>query len=88
MSTQKPRINMVLESENYRALKTLAEREGKSLSDLARTLILEMLEILEDQELAAVASERRKSFSRNKALTHEAVWGSHGLRHHVSPRRR
>ncbi|MBI4563510.1 MAG: hypothetical protein HY716_02295 [Planctomycetes bacterium] len=98
MPTRKPRINMVLASEDYAELRALAERAGTSLSDLTRSLVLEMLEILEDRELAAMASERRESLSGGKTLAHEAVWGSrahrlltrrsHELRRHLSSRRR
>ena len=99
MATVKPRINMVLDPEDYSELKALAKHEGRSLSDLARSLVMEMMEITEDRGLAALASERRKTFSAQAALTHKQVWGNkadpsltkrgvHGLRRHVSLRRR
>lgn len=75
MSTVKPRINMTLEPEDHERLRELAERTGRSLSEQARTLLLEMMEILEDGALSSLAAERRGTYSRDKAMSHEDVWG-------------
>jgi hypothetical protein len=75
MASKKPRINMVLDPDDYEKLRVLAEMNDKSLSDQARSLLLEMMEIREDMALAEMAAKRRSTFSRGKALSHEQMWG-------------
>lgn len=74
MPTKLPRLNVVLEPPAYRSIKSLAVRDGVSLSMKARDLIREALELHEDAYLAERVHERAKSFVRSKALTHDQVW--------------
>ena len=74
MPTKNPRINIVLEKKSYDVIKRIAKKEGVSLSLKARDLLNEALEIYEDTILDEIGSEREKTFSRKKALTHDKVW--------------
>jgi predicted DNA-binding ribbon-helix-helix protein len=62
MSTRKPRINVILEKPLYEAIKTIAKKEGISVSFKARELLLEALEIHKDRILESIASRREKTF--------------------------
>ena len=73
MPTKLPRINVVLEKQLYSAVKTLAHKEGVSMSLKARDLIHSALEYTEDIMLTKVAEHRERSFSKKKALTHEQI---------------
>jgi len=73
MPTKHPRLNIVLEKPLYDVIKTLAHKEGISLSLKARDLIHDALEYSEDAMLTKIAEHRAKSFNRKKALTHEQV---------------
>ncbi len=73
MPTKHPRLNIVIEKPLYEAIKTLAHKEGISLSLKARDLIHEALEYSEDAMLTKVAEHREKSFSKKKALTHKQL---------------
>ena len=74
MPTKNPRINVVLEESIYEKVKLLAEKEGTSLSAKVRELLLEALEIQEDINLAQLAEDREKSWTKNQALSHGEVW--------------
>ena len=74
MPTKNPRINIVLEKKSYDVIKRIAKKEGVSLSLKARDLLNEALEIYEDTILDEIGSEREKTFSRKKSLTHDQVW--------------
>jgi hypothetical protein len=74
MPAKNPRINVVLEKPLYEAIKKIAKKEGISISLKARDLLREALEIHEDMILGEIASEREKTFRREKALTHEEIW--------------
>ena len=74
MATKHPRLNVVLESPLYSAIKQLAKKEGVSLSLKARDLIREALEMYEDIHWAKVAASREKTLYRKTALTHKQVW--------------
>ena len=58
----------------YQKVQLLAQKDGVSLSNKVRDLIIEALEIQEDIYLADFAEEREKSWDRSSALTHEEVW--------------
>ena len=74
MPTKNPRINIVLEKPLYNAIKKIAKKEGISVSLKARDFIREALETHEDVVLDEIAGKREKTFSKEKALTHEDVW--------------
>lgn len=67
MATNNPRINTVLEPPVYKAVEYLAKREGVSLSQKVRDLIVEALELLEDEGLAYLAEKRLKSNGRKQS---------------------
>ncbi len=80
MATTKPRINVVLDSASYEEISTLAEKGGCSLSEQVRSMVLDMLELIEDRALATSASSRRRTL-RGKALhSHAQVWGGKAKR--------
>ena len=74
MPAKNPRINVVLEKPLYEAIKRIAKKEGISISLKARDLLREALEIHEDMILGEIASEREKTFRRDKALSHDEIW--------------
>lgn len=61
MPTTLPRISAVVDRPIYEAVARLAKRDGVSLSQKARDLLLEALELIEDVGLEAIAERRRKS---------------------------
>ena len=63
MKIRKPRLSVVLEHALYDTLKRSAKKEGISLSQKARDLIREALEIEEDLYWEEVARERKRPFS-------------------------
>lgn len=75
MATVKPRVNVPFDRAVYADLEALAAERGCSLSHQVRSLVLEMLELLEDRALASVAAGRRRTLRRKRALSHEQVWG-------------
>ena len=74
MPTHNPRLNVVLEPGLYSILSRIADREGISLSSLARDLLKESMELHEDIYWNEAATNRDKSFSYKKALSHNRVW--------------
>ncbi len=58
MPTKNPRINITLEESTADLLASLAEHEHKSISSLAKELVLEALERREDMTLSAIAEIR------------------------------
>lgn len=74
MATKHPRLNVVLETPLYSAVRRLAKKDGVSLSLKARDLILEALEAYEDAYWIKVAESREKTFHKKSALTHRQVW--------------
>lgn len=74
MPTSKPRLNVVLDKPVYGSIRTLAERDGISMSLKARDLIREALEIYEDSYWLEKAKERDKTFNMKKARCHKEVW--------------
>lgn len=69
MAAKNPRVHTVLEPPVYRAVSLLARREGVSLSQKVRDLVLDALETIEDAGLESLAEERRKSFDSRRALS-------------------
>ena len=66
MPTTLPRISTVLERPIYEAVAMLAKRDGVSLSQKARDLLLEALELIEDAGFEAIVQRRRKN--RGKSI--------------------
>lgn len=74
MPTKNPRVNVVMEDSLYWTLKELARRDDVSVSMKARDLLREAVADDEDVFWAEAASEREKTFSAKKALSHKRVW--------------
>jgi len=74
MPTKNPRLNVVMEDSLYWTLKELARRDGVSLSMKARDFLKEGVTDDEDAFWAEAVSEREKTFSAEKALSHKRVW--------------
>ena len=72
MNTKNPRINITIEEAYAEFLASLAKKEHKSVSKLARELILEALERREDLALSAFA-EARDSAKESK-ISHKDAW--------------
>lgn len=72
MTTINPRINVTLESDVVSLLNSLAVKEGKSVSGMAKTLILDALDRHEDVALARLAQSR--DVKSVKTVSHEDVW--------------
>ena len=72
MPTQNPRVNVTLESTLARALNRLSRQEHKSVSGLAKELIIEALQHREDMDLSAVAAAR--DHSKTQWIKHEDAW--------------
>ena len=68
MPTTLPRISTVLERPIYEAVAMLAKRDGVSLSQKARDLLLEALELIEDAGLEGIVERRRKNIGKSIPL--------------------
>jgi hypothetical protein len=72
MPTKNPRINITFAEATAGLLSELAHQEHKSISGLAKELILEALERREDMFLSALAEVRDNPES--KKVKHKDVW--------------
>jgi hypothetical protein len=72
MPTRNPRINITFEESAADLLVLLAKQENKSVSSLAKELILEALERREDVVLSAIA--RVRDLDKAKKIKHVDVW--------------
>ncbi len=63
MPSALPRISAVMEPAVYHVIERLAKRDGVTLSQKTRDLLLEALELIEDSGLESIVERRR----RNKA---------------------
>lgn len=72
MPSALPRISTVVERPIYEAVERLAKREGVSLSQKARDLLREALELIEDMALDAIAQRRKKN--RAPSIPHKEFW--------------
>ena len=61
MPTILPRISTVVDRPIYEAIAMLAKKDGVSLSQKARDLLLEALKLIEDAGLEAIVERRRKN---------------------------
>jgi len=68
MPSMLPRISAVVEQPIYDALAALAKRDKMSLSQKARDLLLEALELSEDAGLEAIVARRRRN--RAPSISH------------------
>jgi len=58
MPTANPRINVTLDENTNMLLKALAKQKDQSISNLAKELILEALELHDDRVLSEIAESR------------------------------
>lgn len=72
MPTKNPRINITLEESIAGLLAKLAQQEHKSVSNLAKELVLEALERREDRVLSAIA--RSRDVAKAKRIKHKDAW--------------
>ena len=72
MPTNNPRINITVEQSVASLLSSLAEHEDKSISSLAKELLLEALERREDITLSAIAEIR--DTAKAKRIKHTNAW--------------
>ncbi|MCK4265212.1 hypothetical protein KAW80_02540 [Candidatus Babeliales bacterium] len=72
MPTKNPRVNITFEEATAAMLSSLAKQEQKSLSSLAKELILEALERREDMVLSSIAKTRDSG--KGKKIKHKDVW--------------
>lgn len=72
MPTKNPRINITFEEAATDLLVKMAKQEKKSVSSLAKELILEALERREDTVLSAIAQVRDRDDA--KKVKHDEAW--------------
>lgn len=72
MPTERPRIQVMLDSETNGLLASLAEQQNRSMSATAAELIREALELHEDMLLSKHADERLAS--TQEWVSHEDAW--------------
>ena len=72
MPTNHPRINITLEPATADLLANLAKQENRSVSSVAKDLILDALDRHEDMALSRLAHDREKS--NKKTVKHEDAW--------------
>ncbi|KKQ32818.1 MAG: hypothetical protein US49_C0005G0037 [candidate division TM6 bacterium GW2011_GWF2_37_49] len=76
MPTKKPRLNVTFETSELNTLGLLAKKQNKSISSLAKELILDALERHEDVALSTLANERVDEFEKKsqKTVSHDKAW--------------
>lgn len=72
MPTKNPRINITFEEDTAAIISKMAKQEHKSVSSIAKELILEALERREDMVLSSIAEVR--DVKRAKKIKHEDAW--------------
>lgn len=72
MPTAKQRVNIILDDDLFSALKSLASKTKKSLSNLGQELIEKALGLEEDFYFSRKADERLNK--KEKRITHEDAW--------------
>ena len=72
MPTKNPRINITMEDSIISLLVQLAAQEHKSVSSIAKELVLEALERREDKVLSAIAKIR--DTTKAKKIKHDDAW--------------
>ena len=72
MPTKNPRLNVVLNTELHETIARIAEKEGKSLSVVAKELLEDAIEKHEDMLLSQMAM-KRESHSK-KTVSHDKAW--------------
>ena len=73
MATVNPRLNITLDAEQLKLISKLARKEKRSRSAVAKNLIEQALDMLEDMALSQISEKRLKT--NKKLYTHKEVWG-------------
>ena len=76
MPTKKPRLNITIDSSEAHLLSLLAKQRNKSVSSVAKELIVEALERCEDMALSTLAEVRLKEVdkAKKKTISHKDAW--------------
>ena len=73
MPTERPRIQVTLDSQTNGLLAMLAEKQDASVSATAATLIRDALELHEDMVFSE-ASNNRIADDNGKRISHDEAW--------------
>lgn len=76
MATNHPRINVTLDDDLFKIVKQQADAQGISLSLKIRDLVATALNFSEDKVWLKKVQERRKTFRKKEALSHDDVWNT------------
>lgn len=76
MPTKNPRLNITFDETQANHIASLAKQQGKSISRVAKELILEALERHEDMALSTIADTREEEAKRKsqKKISHKNAW--------------
>lgn len=72
MATLHPRLNITFDAEKAALLADLAKKNHRSISAMAKELILEALELREDIALSTLAEHR--DTRHQKRIKHQDAW--------------
>ena len=72
MSNRNPRVNITLDPQLVSTLNSLAKKRHTSVSDIAKDLIEEALELHEDFALSVLGDARE--LTPQKRVSHEDAW--------------
>ncbi len=78
MPSALPRISTVMEPAVYYAIERLAKKDGVTLSQKTRDLLLDALELIEDEGLERIVEKRRRN--AKPSLSHAQLKRKLGLR--------
>ena len=76
MPTKNPRLNITFSQDEAELITSLAKQKHKSISYVAKELILEALERHEDMALSAIADAREEDAKKKaeKRISHKDAW--------------
>ncbi len=74
MPAKNPRISAVVDLGLLKWLRSMAKREGISVSLIVRDILMRVRDEEEERYWTAAGEERIESFSRDEAVEHEDVW--------------
>jgi hypothetical protein len=76
MPTKNPRFNITISKAEANLIASLAKQQRKSISSVAKELILEALERHEDMALSALADTREEDAKKKaeKRVAHKDAW--------------
>ena len=74
MTTNQPRLNVVLEADLFQNIQKLSKKQGVSMSLLARDLLRNAIDFIEDRHWVNEGEKRLKSAKGSKAVSHDDAW--------------